>query len=45
MQASFQTFASNLYTPANGPLTSGFVVQYQITNAIPVSPGTFVPTP
>jgi len=45
MTATLQTPASNLYTPANGPWTSGGALQAQIRTPVSVGPGYFVPTP
>jgi hypothetical protein len=44
LSGTFQTPASNLVTPFNGPVTNGGAVQFQIVEPIPVTPGTFVPT-
>lgn len=42
---TFQTPWSNLETPFNGPLTSGMRTQYVLRDPVPVTPGSFVPTP
>ncbi len=42
---TFQTPASNLLTPFNGPLTSGLRTQFQLLNPVPISPGSFIPVP
>jgi RHS repeat-associated protein len=42
---TFQTPAANLMTPANGAVTSGGAVQFQLINPVPISPPTFIPTP
>jgi RHS repeat-associated protein len=39
---TFQVPPSQLVTPANGPLTSGGITQYQLTE--PATPGPFIPT-
>jgi hypothetical protein len=45
MNATFRVRPDVLSVPANGPLTSGGAVQYQITQPIRIPLGTFVPTP
>jgi hypothetical protein len=45
MNATISVPADVLRIPLGGPLTSGGAVQFQLIRAIPVSPGTFVPTP
>lgn len=42
---TFQTPASNLLTPFNGPLTSGFRTQFQLLDPAPIGHGSFIPTP
>lgn len=42
---TFQVSQSSLLTPANGRLTSGGRVQFQLANPVSVAPGSFVPTP
>jgi hypothetical protein len=40
-----RTTTGNLVVPANGPLTSGGAVQYQIVRPVPVGSATFTPNP
>lgn len=42
---TFKTSPSNLAVPANGPLTSGNAVQFQLKQSVPINPGDFVKTP
>ena len=44
MNARFRVPADVLKTPLNGPATSGGATQFQVTRAIPLKPGSFVPT-
>jgi hypothetical protein len=41
MSYTFQTPASNLMTPSNGPLTSSGFTQFQIVDSVSVTPGSF----
>ncbi len=41
---TFETPASNLMTPFNGPLTSGGTTQFQLSQPVPIGPGMFLPT-
>ena len=45
MNATLRVPADALKVPVSGPLTSGGAPQFQLTQPIPIDPGTFVPTP
>lgn len=45
MRATMRVPTDALKVPFNGPITSGGATQFQLNRVIPVSPGSFTPTP